>query len=489
MRPEASFLFRNDLLSFLSEWHKIFNTKHVNISVDKLDDLNTTVIIDLEKQDYQEKVEKELKKAQKSASVKGFRPGKAPLGMVQKMYGRAILAEEIQQAASEALNQYITDEKLDILGYPISSSRIPSDLDIEGKETFRFAFDLGLAPAFDLNISTKDSLTLYDIQVTDKEVDEDIEYARKRYGKMEDVEVSEAEDIIYCNLTELDENGGPLDGGVIEKPASLVAGMIEDPALKATLTGISKGATFSVNIFQLFNNNDTVISNTLGIQKEGVKDLNMNFSLTVTDLKRRTVAELNEEYYKEVFGPEDFPQSEEEYRSRIKANLENYYRNEAELWLDHEIGHTILEKHKIQLPDAFLKRWLVSTKPEQYTEDTIDEKYEQERSALQRRLVIDKVAEAGAIEPTEADIREEARVYYMGLYRQYGLTMMPDDNFLDNTINQKLGEREFVQQMADRVVYRKAYDHIKTMVTIKTEKVSVEDYFKHVNSHKQEHAE
>lgn len=461
----------------------------MNISVDKLDELNTTIIIDLEKQDYQEKVEKELKKAQKNASVKGFRPGKAPLGMVQKLYGRAILAEEIQQAASEALNNYITENKLDILGYPISSERVASDIDIEGKESFKFAFDLGLAPSFDLNISAKDSLTLFEVTVTDKEVDEDIEYARKRYGKMEDVETSELEDIIYCTLTELNDDGGPLDGGVGAKPASLVAGMIEDEALKSTLTGVQKGNTFSVNIFQLFNNNDTVISSTLGIPKEGVKDLNMNFELVVTELKRRTVAELNEEYYKEVFGPEDFPANEAEYRERIKANLENYYKNEAELWLDHEIGHIILEKHSLQLPDNFLKRWLVSTKPETYTAENIDEKYAQESSALQRRLVIDKIAEQAAIEPTEADIREEARVYYLGLYRQYGLTMMPDDNFLDNTINQRLGEREFVQQMADRVIYRKAYDHVKTMVNIKTQKVSVEEYFKHVNSHKHEHAE
>jgi FKBP-type peptidyl-prolyl cis-trans isomerase (trigger factor) len=131
----------------------------------------------------------------------------------------------------------------------------------------------------------------------------------------------------------------------------------------------------------------------------------------------------------------------------------------------------------------------VSTKPDQYNAENIEEKYAQESAALKRRLVIDKIAEAAAIEPTEADIREEARLYFLGMYRQYGLTMMPDDNFLDNSINQRLGDREFVQQMADRVIYRKAYDHAKTLVGIKTEKISVEDYFKHVNTHKHEHAE
>jgi trigger factor len=461
----------------------------VNISVDKLDDLNSTVIIELQKADYQEKLEKELRRAQKTVAIKGFRPGKAPMGMVQRMYGKSILAEEIQQAASEALNNYIRDNKLDILGYPISSERIASDIDIEGKEDFKFAFDLGLAPAFELNLSSKDSLTQFDIQVSDKEIDEDIEYARKRYGKMEDVDTADTEDIIYCTLTELNDDSEVFEGGISEKPASLVAGMVEDEALKHSLIGVSKGATMHVNIFQLFNNNDTVISNTLGIPKEGVSDLHMNFNLVVTEIKRRTVAELNEDYYKEVFGPEDFPKNEEEYRARIKSNLENYYKNEADLWIDHQIGHLVLEKHAFSLPDVFLKRWLVSTKPDQYNAENIEEKYAQESAALKRRLVIDKIAEAAAIEPTEADIREEARLYFLGMYRQYGLTMMPDDNFLDNSINQRLGDREFVQQMADRVIYRKAYDHAKTLVGIKAEKISVEDYFKHVNTHKHEHDE
>lgn len=461
----------------------------MNISIDKLDDLNTTVIIGLNKQDYQEKVDSEIRKIQKKATLKGFRPGKAPLDFVKRMYGKSVLAEEIQNTASEALNNYISENKLDILGYPLASERIPSDIDIEGKDTFSFAFDLGLAPSFDLNISSKDSLELFEIAVTDKEVDEDISYARKRYGKLENTDTAESEDIIYCTLTELDESGAPLDGGINEKPASLVAGMVEDEALKNTLIGCKTGNIFNVNIFQLFNNNDTVITNTLGIPKEGIQDLNANFSMNVTEIKRRTDAEINEDYFKEVFGPDDYPKSEAEYRERIKANLEQYYRNEADLWVDHQIGHLLLDKHPVALPDTFLKRWLLTTKSEQYNEENIEEKYAQEKAALHRRLIIDKIAEAHSIEPNEADIKEEARIYFLGLYRQYGLTMMPDDNFLESTIMQRMGDREFVQQMADRVVYRKAYDKVKEIVTLKPNKVSVEDYFKHVNSHKHEHAE
>jgi trigger factor len=169
--------------------------------------------------------------------------------------------------------------------------------------------------------------------------------------------------------------------------------------------------------------------------------------------------------------------------------LENYYKNEAELWLDHQIGHLLMEKHNIALPDEFLKRWLITTKENEYNFDNIDEKYAEEKSALQRRLVIDKIAASQSLQSTEQDIREEARIYFHGLYRQYGLNIPMNDAFLDESINKRLAEREFVMQMADRVIYRKAYDAVKGIVSLKSKKISVEDYFKHVNAHKTEHGE
>lgn len=461
----------------------------MNISIDKTDALNATVIIELNKEDYTEKVNQGIKRIQKTSSIKGFRPGKAPADMVKKMYGKSVLAEEIQNMANEALNKYIEENKLDLLGYPMYSSRIESDIDIDNKEEFKFAFDLGFAPEFELSISDKDRLELFKIEVTDKEIDEDITYARNRYGKMEDIETAEAEDIIYCNVSELDEAGNLLDGGIADKQVSLVASLIQDEDLKKQFIGISKGATLQVNIFKMFNSNEAVIASSLGIQKEGVADLNSDFKVEITDIKRRTAAELNEDYFKEVFGPVDFPKNEEEYRARVKSNLENYYKNEADLWLDHQIGHLLMEKHSIELPDDFLKRWLLATKTEDYNAENIDQKYAEEKSALQRRLIIDKIQEKHEIMPTEAEIREEARIYYFGLYRQYGLNISPEDGFLDSTINKKLGEREFVSQMADRVVYRKAYDKVKEMVSLDEKNVTVEEYFNHINAHKHEHGE
>ena len=124
--------------------------------------------------------------------------------------------------AIKRFNESKENEKLDILGYPITSVNIESDLDIDNKEEFRFAFDLGLAPSFELSISTKDKLDLFEVEVTEKEVNEDIDYARKRHAKLEDAEVSDEESIIYANVTELNDSGEPLEGGVSEKPVSFV---------------------------------------------------------------------------------------------------------------------------------------------------------------------------------------------------------------------------------------------------------------------------
>ena len=460
----------------------------MNIEFQKHDDLNATVVIALDKSDYQESVEKELKSLQKRAAIKGFRPGKAPMGMINKMYGKNILADEIQRLATDAMNKYINDEKLDILGYPIASEKVESELDIENSENFKFAFDLGLAPQFEFALSKKDSLDLFEIEVGEKEVTDDINYSRRRNGKLEDVEKSEDEDIVYATVTELGEDGNILDGGISEKQISFVPNLVENAKLKKAFIGKKVGDVVKANLKDLLNNNETVISSTLAIAKEGVADLSDNFQVEIKEIKRRTEAELNEEYYRQLFG-DDIPASEEEYRERIKNNLIQYYKNEADLWLDHQIGHLLLEKHPIALPDAFLKRWLITTKGEDYNFDNIEEKYEEEKSALQRRLVIDKIAADQKLEASADDIREEARIYFIGMYRQYGLTVGMMDQFLEETVAKRLQDREFVMQMSDRVIYRKAYDAVKNMVTMKTLKTDVDGYFKHINEHKAAHGE
>lgn len=457
----------------------------MKVNYEKVDELNATLTIELGAEDYAPKVEKELRSLQKTIAIRGFRPGKAPIEMVKRFYGKSILAEEVQRMASDTLNQYLTDNNIDILGYPLSSDRIPTKFNPEQDQEFSFSFDLGLAPVFELNIGQADVLEHFQIEVDNQEIDKDIDYMRRRLGAMTAVDHAEAEDMISGTLNELNEQGELLEGGALDKQASVVPGMVQDETLKNQLLSAKAGDVLKVNIYQLFNNNDTVIRNTLGIQAEAVKDLNMEFQFSISDIKRRELAELNEAYYQEIYGPENYPASEEEYRQRVKQNLERYYANEAELWLDHQISHLLSEKHRINLPESFLKRWLTTTKQETYNAENIDERFAEEGDVLRRQLVIEKIAEAQNIQVTEDELRGAAYEYVADLYRQYGL--MNAGNLIVDYAEKQLKDEDFKRRMADRVVQRKAFEAIRGMVTLKPVPVSVEQYFSHVNEHKHHH--
>lgn len=457
----------------------------MKVNYEPIDAQHASLTIELNKGDYAEKVDKELKSLQKNLAIRGFRQGKAPIEMVRRSYGKSVLSDEIQRIATQALNDYISENNIDILGYPLTSERIESKLDIENSEDFLFAFDLGLAPKFELNLSPADHLEQFVISVDEAEIDKDIDYMRRRLGKLEEVDQAEADDVIYGVLDELNEDGQVLEGGATAKEASLVASMVQDEALRNTLLNAKVGEELRVNIFQLFNNNDTVIRNTLGIPAEGLNDLSMDFRFSINSIKRRSLAELNEAYYMELYGPESYPANESEYRERVKNNLEGYYANEAQLWLDHQISHLLTNNHPLALPDDFLKRWLISTKPEEYNAENIEERYQEESNVLRRQLVVEKIAEAQNLQVDENDMRNAAYEYVADLYRQYGL--MNAGNLVVEYAEKQLKDNDFRRRMADRVVHRKSFDAVRQMVSLDEKPVSVEEYFSHVNAHKHQH--
>ena len=289
----------------------------MELNFNKIDNLNATLVVTLEQADYAPLVEKELKKQQKQAVIKGFRPGAAPMGMIKSMYAKSILAEEINRLASNGLYDYLKEQSIDIIAQPLPSETIESDIDIEKGETFVFAFDLGLAPIFDFNISNKDSLDKYIIAVDDAEVDKEIENLGKRYGKLETVEVSEEKDVIYATASELNESNTSFEGGVNDKEISFTADLITDEAVKKQLSGVQAATVLNLNIYSLFNENHTVIASTLGIAKEAVADLNPTFKISITEIKRQIPAELNQELFDQVMG-EGVVTEIEAFRAKIK---------------------------------------------------------------------------------------------------------------------------------------------------------------------------
>lgn len=450
-----------------------------------INDLNATITVTLSPEDYKPAIDSELKKLQRQVSVPGFRPGKAPMGLVKKNYGRSVLVDEVNRVASNKLFDYLRDNNIEFLGQPLMSETAESKIDFENEGDFVFAFDLGLAPKFDINITAEDVVTSYKIVVDDKMLDEEVANIKKRFAEATDVEEAGETDVIYADVTELGEDGQPLEGGVANQRISLTADLIKNEELKSKLVGIKKDAEITVDIFALFNDNQTVISNSLNIPKEGVNDLNKDFSFKVAEIKHYVDAEINQELFDKIFG-KDAVTTEEDFRTKLRENLEGYYANESNNHVEHEISHLISDKHTFELPDAFLKRWLLDTQSQGYTPENVEQKYNGEKAGLRYSLVRERIQKEHNLEVSAEEIANASLGYTYNLFAQYGMNN-PDAATVQAFSEEQLKKEDYRNRMADIAMNRGVIQAVKGLVTLEEQEVGVEEFYNIISAHNHAH--
>lgn len=458
----------------------------MNVSLDKKDDLNAVLTVELQPEDYKPKVEENLKSYRKRANIPGFRPGMAPMGMIRKMAGTSILADEINKLASSALYDYLKENKIDILGQPLNSEAKDSELDFENGENFVLHFDLGLTPEFEIKFSKKNKLTRYVINVDDKEVDKEIENLSKRYGSLEVVEKTEEDkDSLSGTLTELDGKGNTLEGGVEGKTTTVLLEMIKDKKTRTALLGKKIGDEVDVDVFKLFNDNENVMTSTLGLPAEGIKDLNKKFRFNITEVKRFNPSPIDQSLFDKVFGEGEI-ETEEIFREKIKENLENYYRSETEHHVNHEVQHLIQDKHDFELPDEFLKRWLQQSYPDTYTEESTDEQYAKEANGLRVQLVKEKLLEDNNVELTSDEINQTSLGYTANMLRQYGM-QNPDFDTVREFEQRNKGDENYMRQVRDIAVTNRVTEIIKDMIKIEEKEVTADKFYEILQKHNEQH--
>lgn len=451
----------------------------MNVTFEKTDDLNAIIGIEIKNADYQDNLNKQFKDYRKKAKIPGFRPGTVPLGMVKQMIGKSALFEEVNRLTSEALYKHLQDNKIDILGQPMTSIDKKGETDFENYGDFTFYFDLGLAPAFDLSISTKDKLTRYEIELDEKEVETEITNLRRQNGKLENKDKSETEnDSIVLIMTEVDKKGEHNDGGVFEQEVTVLPEVVKSKKVKKQLVGLSVDDKLKLDPFELFNDNEMVITQSLGIEKEAVEGLNKTFKAVVKEIRRVVPAELNQEFFDLVMGPGTVA-SEEEFEAKIRENLGSYYEAEAEKQLEAEINAMLEDNHKLVLPDTFLKRWLQETKPETYNAENVDEQYETESVVLRKQLIREKIAEQENVEVTDEDVNQTSFAYTAQMLRQYGLNN-PDPAMIQNFEAKNREDKNYLMRIRDVVVEKKVLDKVKEMITVKSKKLAVDKFYDQV---------
>lgn len=456
----------------------------MNVTFEKKDALNGTISVNITTEDYLPTYEKKLKDYGKKANIPGFRAGHAPKGMIEKMVGNSLLLEEVNALASKGLFDYIDEHKLNILGQPILTEDTKID-ELSKTANYTFNFDLGLTPEIELNISKADVYTKYSATVSDAMIDDEIERMKKRFGNLTDVEVVGENDMIYVSLSEMGEGSEALEGGVNADSVPVAINTIKDETLRNELIGKNKGESLHVNVFTLFNHDEAEMGHALGIQKQTVADLSQVFKLTLKEVKHTETAELNQDFFDKLYG-KDVISSEVELRDKIKAELSAYFDQQAQHLLEHELFDSLVAKHNIELPDAFLKRWLLDRYNDKFNADNIDTAYIPEANYLRNHILEEKIMLANEIKVEESEIRDAAFDYTRQMFGAYGNQGLSDE-LLMSIVEPQLKKDDFRSRMINMAVRQKVNNWLLNTIQIDVKEVSSEEFYKIMEAHNHQH--
>lgn len=446
----------------------------MNIVRKDIDQSNATLTLRIEKADYAEKVQKTLRDYRKKANIPGFRPGMVPVGLITKMYGKAVIAEEINKIVSDELFKYIKDNNINMLGEPMPNETEQKEIDFNTQEDFEFVFDLGLAPEFDVEVTGKDKVKYYNITVSDEMIENQLKSYTSRYGKYVQEETVEEKDMLKGEMLEL-ANGKVNESGIKLSDAVLTPAYIKDEATKALFVNAKKGDVITINPAKAFED-AAEISSLLKVSKDEAKNITSDFQFKIEGITRYHESAIDQELFDKVYG-EGVVTSEEEFKAKIKANIQESLQGDSDYKFGIDARDMLLAKYdNLVFPDAFLKRWVLATN-ENLTVETLEADYSKMIADLKWQLIKDKIAKANDTKIETSDIEEYAKKITKAQFAQYGMVGM-DDELVANYAKDMLKKEETLKGIIEKVAENKVFDVIKATIKLETKEISIEDFNK-----------
>lgn len=437
----------------------------MNITRENTGDLTATLKIEINESDYQERVKKQLKDYQRVANVPGFRKGQVPFGHVSRLYGRAILVEEIQKILDESLQNYVKEEKLNLLGGPLSNDEKTGDVDFGSQKDYDFYFDIAIQPEIAVDLS-KMKVDMYNIQPDEKMIESYLSDVSERYGKFETPETADDKDIVYGEIVELDENGEVKEGG-LKTFSSFNISTISLAKIRKQFVGKKKDDTVDFKFNEAFKKGADVAS-ILRVPQEEAEKFESNVRFTISGVSRVTPHELNEELYKKIF-PDKEMKTEEEFREALKENLSKAYEKETERKFLNDATKLLVDKTKIELPEEFLKRWFISNS-ENVTPEQLEAEWEEKYvPSLKWQLIEGKIREANNIDVTHEDLKNFMKEQFIGRYLPPA-TNEEEEKENDARLNEMMSSM-LQNQDQMRYIYEQLYD--EKLASLLKEKMNV----------------
>ncbi|MFN8292710.1 MAG: trigger factor [Chitinophagales bacterium] len=447
----------------------------MNVYQEKVGDLQSKIVIDLKKEDYEPQIKSSINKLGKQVSLKGFRPGMAPISLVKKMYGNSVLFEELNKILSDNVNKFLEENKIEILAQPLPAANQQVNWDINDLKDINFAFEIGHAPAFDLSyLDGAPTFTKYRIAAEEKMINDELDRLRKRHASYEYPELVGDNDIVALEYEELNEDGSLKEGGYRTSSSTLLE--IVKPEFRSAIANLKKQDATTINVLEVFDRDkEGVAKFILNLKSaEELDALNPNFKITLVNITRSIPAELNEAFFTKAFGANG-PKTEEEARTFIASDLEAYFDGRTDVFLVNDIYRAMMQHIEFPLPDAFLKRWIATTNDKPITQEQIETDYPTFSKQLRWDLITSRIAKEQNFEVKEEELLDKVRQETLQQLTQYGLTGMGYD-WIEGFVQRQMKDKEYVRKAHDQVLDGKVIAFIKSKVSLAEQPITLDEF-------------
>lgn len=434
----------------------------MKIEQNKIDDLNIELMLSIGKDDYAEKRRKKLNEHKRTAELKGFRKGMAPMSFIEKIYGQSCLVDAVNDLISESLNGFIKENDLKVIGEPLPAEG-QENVEWKNGNDFEFKFDIALAPKVDFELGKDDVIPYYNIEITDVAKSEMKENLLKQYGSLEDGEAAKAEDFIIVDFEQ----------GETRIEGTYVALRNVSEAVRPSFIGLKPGDSIDVNVNDAFTNEEDRAA-MLKVKKEELASLDPVYRMTVKNVKTFVPAPLTQETFDKIFG-EGSVKSEEEFDARIAERLAAEYSQESDFRFSKDARNYLVKKAGISLPEKFLKRWIYVANDGKFTMEDIEKEFGLFLDDYRWQMVRNYLMEKYSVKIEEADLLASAKGLAAYQFAMYGINNVPDDqleSYAKTILSQEKDGRRVLEQVEDS----KTVAAVKEAVTVKPESISVEKF-------------
>jgi len=440
----------------------------MKVTKKEIDALNASITISIEKSDYQPEVTKVLKNYRQKANIPGFRAGKVPMGMIKKMYGTSILVDEVNKIVSHELYNYVYTNKLDILGEPLPNEEQQKVVNWEKDEKFDFVFDIAVAPEFEVKLSKKDKIKFYDINPGDELIEKYVDGYKKQFGSHIEKDIVGEDDMLKGLMTDQKEEG------ISKADAVFLVNTLKTKKAQKVFVGKKKGETIEFKVREVFKN-DVDLKSMLAIDDAQMENLSETFYFTIESISEFKNAELDQALFDKVFG-EGTVKNEKEFKAKIVEQAKVNLSKDAEYKFHMDAKEKLTSKIKFELPDAFLKRWLIATNKE-ITQERLENEYPMFQEDMKWQLIKGKVVKDQDIKVEEEGLLASAMEYARAQFQMYGSVSIPDE-YIQNFAKEMLEKKEERQKITEQYLENKIIGYIKETVKLDETEIDYDSFNK-----------